>query len=742
MRLQKVVLSMISIISTLLLAPVACRGAAIPSALTSSPYEQAGLRFESNQGQTDQQVRFLARGHGFQLFLTDEGATLTQPKASGKATAWNMRWVGTQPSATPTGDQALPGTVTYLHSDKHLSVASFAKVAVQNIYSGIDLTYGGDRNQIAFDFAVAPGADPEQIAMEVTGGEIKIDQKGDLVLDGGALHQPKPQLYQDTQGRRVAVQGHYVLVAHNKVGIRTGNYDRSKPLYIAQDLSVLAVTNNNGEDTAYFLALDAQGNIYVTGRTQTLAFPVTPRAYQGAYGGGSNDTYVAKLTPNASQLIYATYLGGNGAEFPFALALDAAGNAYVSGNTSSTNFPTTPGALQTSYRGGDTDAFLTVINSQGTGLIYSTYLGSSGTDKGYGVALDAAGNIYTSGYAGASDFPVTSGAYQKVYGGGASDAFVVKLNPAKQLVFSTFIGGSGTDIVFGMVGNSAGEMYLTGQAGSGFPVSTGQTVYGGGNGDAYALKLNAAGNSVLYSTYVGGSLIDAGYAIAVDTQGNAYITGQTQSSNFPTTTGAFQTGFGSNSLAPCTAGFVTKINPTGTSRVFSTLLFGANDQSQPAGSGGACTVAGTSTFGTTFLGYPKSRGNGIVVDSAQNIYIAGETQSIKFPTTPNAFQATSLVNGYKGFVVKMAPAGNALIYSTFLTGSTVTEAFPIVIDSSGNAYVGGRTQASDFPTTPGVVQPIFFSSIDGTITSDAFITKLNASGSAVIFSTYLGGPGP
>jgi len=301
------------------------------------------------------------------------------------------------------------------------------------------------------------------------------------------------------------------------------------------------------------IAVDASGNTYITGATRSLNFPVTPGAFQTTFNNGlrgSYNAFVTKLDGTGSVLVYSTYLGGiGGSNNGGGVAVDAGGNAYVTGFTSSSSFPTTPGAFQPVLGGPAGDAFVTKLNPAGSGIVYSTYLGGSGTDGGSGIALDANGNAYVTGTT-SGNFPTTAGAFQRTFGGGNADAFVTKLNPAgggsADLVYSTYLGGSGDEFAKQIAVDANGSAYLTGSTVSAdFPVTAGafQPTFAG-RGDAFVTKLDQSGSALVYSTYLGGSDNEVGYSIAVDASCNAYVTGTTNSNNFPTTPGAFQTTFG------------------------------------------------------------------------------------------------------------------------------------------------------------------------------------------------------
>jgi hypothetical protein len=394
--------------------------------------------------------------------------------------------------------------------------------------------------------------------------------------------------------------------------------------------------------------------------------------------------------------------------------VDSAGDAYVTGYTSSTNFPTTAGAFQTTYNG-PPDSFVTKLNASGTALVYSTYLGLAGPA---GIAVDSAGHAYLTGGISSSNFPTTPGAFQTTYQGsplGGENAFVMELNPAGSgLVYSTYLGGSAADVGKGIVLDSAGDAYVTGKATSAnFPTTAGafQTTYiGGPAGEPFVTELNPSGSALVYSTYLGGSGGDQANAIAVDGAGDAYVTGLTKSSYFPTTAGAFQTTYaGSSGSANA---FVTELNATGTALVYSSYLGG--------GGGDAAT--------------------GIAVDSAHSAYVTGHTSSTNFPTTAGAFQTT--LSGYgDAFVTKLNAAGSALVYSTYLGGNGAVDGFfgdnsGIALDSGGDAYVAGGTSSTNWPTTPGA-----FQTTGGGPVFNAFVTEVNPSGTGLVYSTYLGGSG-
>jgi hypothetical protein len=400
-------------------------------------------------------------------------------------------------------------------------------------------------------------------------------------------------------------------------------------------------------------------------------------------------------------LVYSTYIGGSANDYGYAIAVDGSGNAYVTGWTWSTDYDVTPGAFQMT-NGGGRDVFVTKLNAAGTALVYSTYIGGSGYDEGYAIAVDGSGNAYVTGYTWSTDYDVTPGAFQTTNGGGLTDVFVTKLNAAgTALVYSTYLGGSDDDYGYAIAVDGSGNAYVTGETSStDYDVTPGafQTTNGGG-ADVFVTKLNATGTALVYSTYIGGSSDDYGNAIAVDGSGNAYVTGWTYSTDYDVTPGAFQT-----TNEGYLDVFVTKLNGTGTALVYSTYIGGS--------------------------GYDY--GNAIAVDGSGNAYVTGETSSTDYDVTPGAFQTTN-GGGRDVFVTKLDAAGTDLVYSTYIGGSGSDGGSAIAVDGNGNAYVTGSTNSTNYDVTPGA-----FQTTKGGY-ADVFVTKLNATGTALVYSTYIGG---
>ncbi|MCW3095458.1 MAG: hypothetical protein JWL77_1076 [Chthonomonadaceae bacterium] len=700
------------------------------------------LSFESNQGQADTRVRFLTHSADSTLFLTPNAAVFTSSaplsaistkrSASRKnrkklqtgeevaPIALQMQMVGANPKASVLQQQPLPGRVNYfLGNDPnkwHADVPTFGRVGFHGVYPGVDLIYYGNQRHLEYDFVVAPHADPKQIQLHFAGAEgLQINAVGDLVVRtaGRELKWQKPTVYQQDKTGKHAVAARFRLkrLPNGQAGVSfaLGHYDRERPLTIDPVLLYSTFlggssTTNNALD-ARSIAVDGSGNAYITGVVQNNDFPTTPGALQPTNHGLGN-AFVTKINSTGTALVYSTYLGGAGnpEDQGYGIAVDLAGNAYVAGETSSTDFPITSGAFQTVKHAGEGTytSFVTKLNSTGTALLYSTYLGGTGGDHALGIALDSSNHAYVTGYASSADFPTTPGAFQRVKNVPSTfgpNAFVTKLNTTgTALLYSTYIGGSTGDIGYAIAVDHAGDAYITGRtASTDFPTTPGafqiasRTPTGGYSG--FVTKLNPNGTALLYSTYLGGNDFTRGAAIAVDSLGDAYVTGPTSAADFPTTPGAFQQSNGGNS------GFITKLNPTGTGLVYSTFL----SRSAPAG---------------------------IAIDSSGNAYITGDTRFPDFITTPGAFQRVQTAQGAFAaiaFVTKLNAAGSALIYSTYLGGAGDDRpvAFGIALDSSNNVYVAGSTASQDFPVTPGAFQTTNHANTAGS-GANLFITKLSA----------------
>jgi hypothetical protein len=473
-------------------------------------YGRLPLSFEANHGQTDGKVKFLSRGSGYNLFLTATEAVLSlrkpQPKdkaAQGSAlhkadkpepaTVVAMKLVGANPDPKITGASQLPGKVNYFMGNDpkkwQTNIPTYARVRYTNVYPGIDLVYYGQGQKLEYDFIVAPGADPEAIALCFGQTPLKIDQNGDLALDtkGGELRLQKPFIYQDIDGARKSVPGGYVLhpVKNEKqthrVGFKVAAYDRTRALVIDPVLVYSTYLGGSYYDYGQGIAVDATGSCYVTGETQSTDFPTQDPLYPNY--AGNWDVFVARLSPAGDALVYSTYLGGSSNNVGSGIAVDATGSCYVTGGTFSTDFPTHDPLYPNNA--GRRDAFITRLSPAGDALVYSTYLGGSDYDRGSGIAVDATGSCYVTGDTSSTDFPTQDPLYPNNAGG--DDAFVTSLSPAGDaLVYSTYLGGSNIDRGQGIAVDATGSCYVTGDTSStDFPTQDPLYPNYAGNRDAF-----------------------------------------------------------------------------------------------------------------------------------------------------------------------------------------------------------------------------------------------------------------
>jgi hypothetical protein len=683
-------------------------------------YGKLPLSFEENEGQTAREVRYVSHGSGYELFLTPQEAvvalqpslpvnlsalhpvanlrSLRQARQAGRMTVLRMGLEGANLEAKISGIDALPGKVNYFLGNKpehwHTNIPTYSRVKYAQVYPGVDLVFYSNQRNLEYDFVVAPGADPKAIALTLKGArKVGVDSKGDLILslaDGQVIFQ-KPVLYQNVRGQRRQIEGGYSLAGKQRVTFAVSEYDRSEPLIIDPVLN------------------------------------------------------------------YSTYLGGSApiGDAGSGIVVDSLGDAFVTGTTFSTTFPTHNGfGAGNATRG---VAFVTELNAAGTALLYSTYLGgTTGSttvgDSGHGIALDTSGNIYVAGQTFSTDFPTagTITAFKPTSGGAAvGTSFISKINPtasgAAALVYSSYLGGtngtSGTaDIANAVAADASGIAYVTGYTaaspGSGpanFPVTAAnafQTTLGSTAGNAFLTKIDTTQNgalSLIYSTYLGGNGANAttsglnfgdfGQAVALDSSKNAYITGTTTSTNFPTTSTALQPNTAPPAAVAKGTTFLTRIDTT---------------------------LPGVLVYSTYLGGDVSEFGLGIAVKPNSTIaYVTGTTSSPAFPTFPaNTYQAaaaTSFPAAFVSLIDTALPKSTALNYSTFLGGSGTT-AFGIAVDAAGNAYAVGLTNGTGFPVTPGAFQPNFATGATG----EGFISKINPGGNGtadLVYSSFFGGSG-
>jgi len=639
--------------------PLAAAPGTATQARLAEAYGKMPLSFEANEGQVDKAVKFLSRGQGYSIFLTPAEAVLSLRGGQHETAVVRLEVAGGKRAPRVVGlDPQATKSNYFLGNDTsrwHTGVSHYARVRYADVYPGIDLVYRGNQRQLEYDFVVAAGADPRRIRLAFQGvNALTIGAQGELILHTaqGDLVQHAPVLYQEAGEERQPIEGRYVLRTGHQVGFAVGRYDRGRPLVIDPVLAYSTFLGGSGDDESRGMTVDAAGNAYVTGLTTSTTFPgVNGSSIQPAHGvnPGFADVFVTKINATGTAIVYSTFLGGSGIEWGIGIAVDGAGNAYVTGFTGSTSFPGVGGAsIQPTYGGGDSDVFVTKINAAGTAIVYSTFLGGSAAEWGLGIGVDGAGNAYVTGFTNSTTFPGVDGS---------------SIQPSN--------------------------------AGGGTPA------------DAFVTKINPGGTAIVYSTFLGGGGTDVANAIAVDAAGNAYLTGETFSTDFP--------GVNGSSIQPANGNFgdafVTKINPAGTAIIYSTYLGGSfNDV-----------------------------GRGIAIDGAGSAYVTGGTDSASFPGVNGGSIQPANGGGNSSadaFVTKINPAGTAIVYSTFLGGSASDLGLGIAVDGAGSAFVTGGTESTTFPGVNGnSIQPANGGG------QDVFVTKINPTGTAIVYSTFLGGSG-
>ena len=562
-------------------------GAASPSAGAAPPARAplAGLPlfFEANCGQAFPPAQFVAHSRSGTVLLGPAEVVVLQAAAQplagrhdraaersrnrpAEVRTLSFQFVGGNPLAAMTGLEPLSGKVNYLLGEDPTSwrteVAAFDRVRVAEVYPGVDLVYYGNQQKLEYDFIVAPGADAGAVCLRITGADrLELDAQGDLVLSVGAaqLRQHKPILHQVIGRARKKVTGGYRLKDSQTVVFEVGRYDPQWPLIIDPVLSYASYFGGSGNDTGWDVALDGAGNVYMAGATLSAALPTTPgvlqASYAGGYPNGGGDAFVAKFDSTCSNLIYMTYLGGRGDDAALAIAVDTNGNAYVTGATDSPDFPISSFAIRTNLSGIPSpvfgllpfDAFVAKLNTNGSALVYSTYVGGDTYDEGIAIAVDSAGCAYITGFTDSTNFPTVNALQTNL--AGATDAFVAKINSnGTAFVYSTYLGGTNLDEGDGIAVDALGRAWITGVTEStNFPVVNAIQPWLGGGQDAFVAAVAPDGKSLVRSTYLGGVGDDAGYRIALDATGNAYIVGTESSSwafdgSFPITPGNLNPG--------------------------------------------------------------------------------------------------------------------------------------------------------------------------------------------------------
>jgi hypothetical protein len=542
------------------------------------------------------------------------------------------------------------------------SSSGFERVRYRDIYPGIDLIFSASENRLEYDFELRPEADYRQIRIRYSGAAVRLDVDRNVQIGEGAdrLKQRRPVAFQGDGAEPHFVACNYLLL-DNELTLQVGPYDPSRPLVIDPVLQFSSYLGGSSFDATYALTTDSEGNVYITGETGGSVNGASEPDFTG------RAVWIAKLNASASQILYLAYMGGSGDDAGKGIAVDSSGNAYVTGYAGSLNFPATSGALSTTNNG-TPDAFVAKLDSSGQ-LQYSTFLGGAGANYGFAIGVDATGAAYVAGQTSSSSFPVTSNIVQGTNHGGISDCFVSKLNSSgSALVYSTYLGGSGLDLCAGLALDGSGDVYVTGTtASSNFPTQLPIQSNLLGSQTAFVAEINPSGSALVYATFLGGSVLDNGNAIAVDSTGAAYVGGATASPDFPTTVAVFQT-----ALNGTANGFVAKLAPAGSGLVYSTLLGGSS----------------------------SDRVTSLVVDGASQAVLAGSTSSTNFPLV----SATQPVYAGSGdaFAAVLSDSGGTLLFSTYLGGSGADLANAVAVFPGNQMYIAGATSSANFPALAAV----------------------------------------
>ncbi|HKQ78922.1 MAG TPA: SBBP repeat-containing protein [Blastocatellia bacterium] len=703
----------------------------VPPALLSD----LPLAFTENKGQLDARVAFHLQGRSTAAYFTSQGMTLsltrqyageasTASRTGAKATRqqWNLKlnFMDADPGARPEGRDLTQARVSYFNGPPEnwrAGLRTYASIVYRDLWPGIDLVYNGTTDRLKYEFIVKPGADPKRIrlAYRGTNAPLSVNQLGQLEIPTpfGAIRDDKPVA---RQGRGKQVKAEFIVHqpsagGSQEYGFKVGKYDKGKTLVIDPAILVYSgFIGGGGDDEGHSIAVDGNGNAYITGVTTSAQATFPETAGPDLIFNGRVDAFVAKIKADGTGLVYAGYIGGNGDDAGHSIAIDSSGAAYVTGWTTSTQatFPTL-GGLDPTFNGA-IDAFVAKVNPAGTALSYCGYIGGDDQDEGLGIAVDTSGRAYVTGLTASTEttFPklVGPGLIFK----GAIDAFVARVKAdGSGLEYAGYIGGGGDDQGRGIAVDTSGNAYVAGLTTSSeatFPMVGALDPTFNGGVDAFVAKINSIGSAISYSGYIGGDGIDEAFDIVVDGSGNAYITGRTTSTevSFPVLGGpdlSFNGAFDA---------FVAKVNTGGSALTYAGYIGGSGDD----------------------------EGFGIAVDNAGNVALTGQTGSGNFPLA-NAFQPDQ--PSVDAFITKLNPAlpgAASLIYSTYLGGNDQDRGYAVAIDASRNTYITGTTTSSGFPATPGVFQT---ANAGG---GDAFVAKISDQppNPAPVQAIYLHGIGP
>lgn len=708
-----------------------------PEAAPSPAGSVLPLWFERNLGQADPRYGFVAPGRGVVHFVGSEEVAVwlasgdppdpdrlvrRAPRQSGARSlndsgSWvRFRWLGARPLVAGRAEAPLPGRVHYLlgHDPSRWirNVPLSRAIRFPEIYPGIDVVYSATEGLLEVDFRVAPGAQPDQIRMAVEGAdEVTIDAHGDLVVRAGdkEFRQHRPRAFQESGSGRVEIDCAFAWVEEGQIGFRLGRYDRTRPLIIDPVFRHASYLGGGGEDIIWAVASDGAGAGYLAGESTSAAWLVRAGGFQTNYAGGTTvggDAFVAKVSADGSRLVYLTYLGGWAHDAALAMAVDADGSVYVTGFTASSNFPTArpwqaslAGQPDRTLGAPPLDAFVAKLGPEGDELLFSTFFGGSGIDEGIGVALDPVGRVVITGLTESTNLPLAQPLQARP--GGGQDAFVACFSAdGQQLLFGTYLGGSGPDYGTGVAVDRLGRIWVTGVTRSTNFWSTNAIQSRINDPTGLATNLNTLSDAFVcrlssgfqweMATYLGGTLADAAARIVTDGEGNAYVVGTTESWDFPVTTtnlvGSVWTNRGLGDV------FVTKISGQGSTGWVYSVAFG---------------------------GTGRDEGWDLAVDAQGQVHLIGSTFSTNFPAVqvPEGGRSTP-AGGRDVVLVGLDPHGQRLTYAFLYGGSGHDSGYALALDPAGHGWIGGRTTSTNLWTRQ-ALQPAFAGG-----PGDAFFARL------------------
>lgn len=695
-----------------------------PDVIPQSPgltadYGKIPLYFIPNKGQVDGPAAFYVQGGDKTIYFAPDGLTLVlnSSRVGSPSERWAVKldFVDANRDTIPVSLGESGALISYFKGkpeDWKTGLPASSKIIYREIWPGIDLLYYGTMDRMKCEFFVHPGADPSRIRLAYRGADsVVLTEEGRLAISTpvGGFEDDVPVAWQEAGGVRTNVAVAYALEAgdagpngpRHVYGFRPGPYDKGCPLVL--DPAILVYCGFIGgasEDEGKAIAVDGAGNAYVTGYAYFAegTFPVTVGP-DLTYNGDPCDAFVAKVNAAGTGLVYCGYIGGSGIDEAAGIAVDGEGNAYVAGETSSGDFPVTPGSTLT-YKG-DIDAFVVKVDAAGTGLIYSGHIGGWNWDTGKGIAVDSSGNAYVAGWTFSDDLPVKVG--PDLTYNGSQDAFVAKVNAAgTALVYCGYIGGWANEETKAIAVDRSGNAYITGRAATDFPVKVGPDLTHNGLYDVFVAKVNAAGSDLVYGGYIGGGDDEDANGIAVDGSGNAYITGYTYSTDLTRVAGPDLTFNGGSTDA-----FVAKVKADGTGLAYCGYMGG----------------------GPSDRGWGNDCGNGIAVDQAGNAYVTGQTDSAEtsFPVTVGPDLTDNGLD--EAFIAKVKADGTGLVYCGYIGGEADEWGRGVAVDGAGNAYVTGLTNSSE-ATFPAKVGPNL--TYYGNGSYDIFVAKISPNNAGFI----------